>query len=149
MSVKIELLGVTASNNYDSINVFFKTPKRYIYQLMFVRQNEYLSIPHDIDLNKNKNFRIIEVTPFYYSYERKTDKYNIRLFQHNANFFQYNSFDEFVKLYVGDDQKKLELYEFLFSDIFKHLMKEENVNYRSICSNRTKQLYKYLKKCGV
>ena len=105
MSVKIELLGVTASNNYDSINVFFKTPKRYIYQLMFVRQNEYLSIPHDIDLSKNKNFRIIEVTPFYYSYERKTDKYNIRLFQHNANFFQYNNFDEFVKFYVGDDQK--------------------------------------------
>lgn len=149
MSVKIELLGVTASNNYESINVFFKTPKRYIYQLMFVRQNEYLSIPHDIDLSKNKNFRIIEVTPFYYNYEIKTVKYDIRLFQHNAKIFQYNSFDEFVKLYVGDDQKKLELYEFLFSDIFKYLMKEENVKYRSICSNITKQLYKYLKRIGV
>lgn len=149
MSVKVKLLGVTASNNYDNINVFFKTPKRYIYQLMFVRHNEYLSIPHDIDLSKNKNFRIIEATPFYYSYERKTDKYNIRLFQHKAKIFQYNNFDEFVKLYVGNDQKKLEVYEFLFSDIFKHLMKEENVKYRSICSNTTKQLYKYLKRIGV
>lgn len=149
MSTKIKLLGVTASNNYDSINVFFKTPKRYIYQLMFMRHCEYFSIPHDMNFEENENFRYLGSTSFSHNYERKTDKYDIRFFQHKTKNFQYNNFNEFVKLYVGDDQKKIELYEFLFSNIYKHLMNEENVKYRNICSDKTKQIYKYLKKCGA
>lgn len=148
MAIKVELFGVTYSDNKENINVFFKTPKRFIYQLMFMKHSEYVSVPKHIDLSEDKRYIFTGTTAFSHTYMRHTNKYDVRAFKYNTKKYPHDSFNDFCKKNIVQNYKIIELYEFLFSETYEYLINENNITYVSL-TGLTKELYKWLKKYRI
>ena len=153
--MKVELFGISKTKDNETINVFFKTPKKFIYDLMFYKEPKYEhkqaeQIYGKEVVNELKKFGFdLNMNTLFIAKEEQ--RYNIRFFSMlQKNFKEDITFKEFSdsvlkksKRFAKDEI--VELYEFVFSEEYKVLSNEKNINFKAL-SDKAKSLYKEFKK---
>lgn len=144
--MKAEFFGISKSKDNKIINIFFKSPKRYIYLLMFMLEEEW-GIKAEAVPQELKHW------PFQFKFvKNEYRKYKIRFLKLKKENFDSEDFNKFHKQYLNEyknvDLQVIELYEFFFSDLYKKIKNENNVYFLTL-SGPSKELYKILKKGAI
>lgn len=144
--MKATLFGISKSKDNETINIFFKSPKRYIYLLMFMLEEEW---GHEAEAVSQKS----KHWPFQFKFVKKEHrKYKIRFFKlkkEDFNSEDFNIFNEqYLNKYKNNYLQVVELYEFFFSDLYEKIKNENNVYFLTL-SGPSKELYKILKKGAI
>lgn len=141
--MKATLFGISKSKDNETINIFFKSPKRYVYLLMFMLEEEW---GHEAETVSQK----LKHWPFQFKFVKKEHrKYKIRFFKLKKEDFNSEDFNIFNEQYSNKYNinylQVIELYEFFFSDLYEKIKNENNVYFLTL-SGPSKELYKILKK---
>lgn len=146
----------------DRYKIYFKTFK-YIYELSIYKEEaktifkNYRTEDEDniVSISNDGNIIVNSCSVTYADEVKIPEHYAVNFNQYDLSFLRINDFDELIEklnglkniTYEKNKFKKIDLYEFIFSDEFKEILNDKNLEFiNNYDFGLSKQLYRIFKK---